>query len=64
MASPVVHPRLGTIELVGSPINFFGVEKKIRSATPDGGQHTDEIMADLGYSAQQVVQLKKDGVVM
>jgi len=64
IASPVVHPRLGTIELVGSPINFFGVEKKIRTATPDGGQHTDEIMEHLGYSKQQVAQMKKDGSVM
>ncbi len=64
MASPVMHPRLGRLELVGSPINFFGTEKKIRSATPEGGQHTDEIMGELGYSKGDIEQFHKNGVVM
>ena len=64
IASPVMHPRLGKLELVGSPINFFGVEKKIRSATPEGGQHTDEIMGELGYSKGDIEAFHKNGVVM
>jgi formyl-CoA transferase len=64
IASPVMHPRLGKLELVGSPINFFGTEKKIRSATPEGGQHTDEIMGELGYSKSDIEKFHKAGVVM
>jgi len=64
IASPVMHPRLGKLELVGSPINFFGTEKKIRTATPEGGQHTDEIMGELGYSKSDIEKFHKAGVVM
>jgi crotonobetainyl-CoA:carnitine CoA-transferase CaiB-like acyl-CoA transferase len=64
MASPVIHPRLGQLDLVASPLNFTGVEKKIRSATPEGGQHTDEIMSELGYGADDITRLRKEGVIL
>jgi formyl-CoA transferase len=64
MATPVVHPRLGKLELVASAITISGADKKIRSATPEGGQHTDEIMTELGYSKQEIEQFHKNGVVM
>jgi formyl-CoA transferase len=64
MAAPVMHPRLGKLDLVASPLNFTGAEKKIRSATPDGGAHTDEIMKELGYSSQDIEQFRKNSVVM
>lgn len=61
---PVVHPSLGKQDLVASPLNFSDMDRAIRCATPEGGQHTDEIMHELGYSPQQVEQLRKNGVVM
>jgi len=64
IATPVIHPRLGKLDLIGSPVNFFGADKKIRSACPDGGQHTSEIMAELGYSAQEIEQFRKSNIIM
>ena len=64
IATPVDHPRLGRLDLVASPINFHGSTRALRSATPDGGQHTNEIMTELGYSARELEQFRKNGIVM
>ena len=63
IAAPVVHPRLGRLDLVASPLNFSDTTKIIRSATPDSGQHTDEIMDELGYSAREVEQLRANNIL-
>jgi len=64
IATPVIHPRLGELDLIGSSVNFFGTEKKIRSACPDDAQHTSEIMTELGYSAQEIERFRKSNVIM
>jgi formyl-CoA transferase len=63
MAQPVHHPRLGPQQLVGTPINMAGIEDAIRLPTPDGGQHTEEVLAALGYDAASIAALKAKGVV-
>jgi formyl-CoA transferase len=63
MASPVTHPRLGKLDLVASPINFSDAQRTLRSATPEAGQHTDEVMGGLGYSAADIGRLRNDGVI-
>ena len=57
MAAPVTHPRLGHFDLVASPLTFSDLPKAIRSPTPDPGQHTGEIMSELGYTPQEIEQL-------
>jgi crotonobetainyl-CoA:carnitine CoA-transferase CaiB-like acyl-CoA transferase len=64
IATPVIHPRLGKLDLIDSPVNFFGTEQKIRSACLDGGQHTREIMTELGYSAQEIERFRISNVIM
>ena len=63
LASPVHHPELGTIRLVGSPMNFEGAEKRIRSATPDPGADAKEILASLGYGPEKIANLEASGVI-
>src|SRR5207302_255431 len=40
----VAHPRLGEIDLVAQPCEITGFDRAIRTATPDLGEHTDEIL--------------------
>lgn len=63
LARPVEHPRLGAQRIVGTPINLTGVEDRIRRPTPDAGQHTDEVLASLGYDADGIARLRSEGVV-
>ncbi|SAL05624.1 CaiB/baiF CoA-transferase [Caballeronia calidae] len=63
LAAPVHHPELGTIRLVGSPMNFDGTEKRIRSATPDPGADAKEILANLGYGPEKIATLEENGII-
>jgi formyl-CoA transferase len=58
MALPVEHPDLGRLDLVASPLNFEGVARRLRSATPDAGSHAEEILRSLGYDGEKIKSLR------
>jgi glutaryl-CoA transferase len=47
----VPHKRLGTIGLVRNGLRMSGTPPEIRSAAPELGEHTDEILAQLDIGA-------------
>jgi formyl-CoA transferase len=63
MATPVTHPRLGEINLVNSALNFSDVPKGIRTPCPAAGQDTDSVMAGLGYTQEQIAELRARGII-
>ena len=63
IARPVTHPRLGPEQVVASPLNLSGVPKDIRSAAPDAAADTDSVLAEVGYSAEEIAALRAKGVV-
>lgn len=60
---PVTHPRLGDIDLIAQPCEITGFDRAIRSATPDLGEHNDEILRSLGYDAEAIAALKEKRVI-
>jgi crotonobetainyl-CoA:carnitine CoA-transferase CaiB-like acyl-CoA transferase len=44
------HPELGKIKQVGIPIRFSDTPGEVRSLAPAPGQHTTEVLLELGYS--------------
>ncbi len=63
MVTTVGHSDLGEIPLVGIPFQFFGTPAEVRLAPPRLGQHTREILDDLGVTAEAVAGLVASGTV-
>ena len=63
MAVQVRHPALGDIELVGQPYTLTRTPSEIRSTPPGCGEHTDEILRELGYRDPDIADLRKRLVV-
>ena len=63
MAPEFNHAALGPMRLLGQSINMSRTPEHIDRATPELGEHTDEIMQELGYSDGQITQLKADHII-
>jgi crotonobetainyl-CoA:carnitine CoA-transferase CaiB-like acyl-CoA transferase len=63
MARPVKHPELGEIWLQAPPATLSRTPGSVREPAPDAGQHTDEILGELGYSSGEIAALRADAVV-
>jgi formyl-CoA transferase len=57
------HPRGGKIKALGNPLKMHGTPWKLRSGPPELGAHTDEVLGELGYAAEQIAELRKKKVV-
>jgi len=58
----VPHKERGTYLTVGSPIKFSDLKPEI-TGSPLLGEHSDEVLAQLGYDAQQIAKMHAEGVV-
>jgi crotonobetainyl-CoA:carnitine CoA-transferase CaiB-like acyl-CoA transferase len=63
MVVEIEHPVAGTVKMLGSPLKLSAQPASIRRPPPVLGEHTDEILAEAGYTAAQVAELREAGVV-
>jgi len=63
MAAPVEHPALGRLALIRNAARMRGGAPSVRTPTPEAGQHTDAILAELGFGAAEIAGLRAKGVV-
>jgi crotonobetainyl-CoA:carnitine CoA-transferase CaiB-like acyl-CoA transferase len=61
--SRVTHPTAGTIDLVNPPFSFAGTSVGAASAPPLLGQHTAEVLAELGVDEERLAALEGRGVI-
>ena len=57
------HPTVGRFRSIGSPMNLGDTPVTYRRPPPRLGEHTEEVLAELGYDAAAVEALKAEGVV-
>src|SRR4051794_32412711 len=63
IAQAVDHSALGTMELVGQAVTLSRSPSRLRTASPEAGEHTDAILRALGYSDTDLAGLRQRGVV-
>ena len=52
----------GDTEAVASPLNFSGLSRDIRLATPEAGEHTEEVLLSVGYTEAEIAALREKGI--
>ncbi len=62
-ATEVNHPRLGKFKLLSQAARLSRTPAAVVAATPELGQHTDEILKELKYSGAEISGLKERGAV-
>jgi crotonobetainyl-CoA:carnitine CoA-transferase CaiB-like acyl-CoA transferase len=63
MRVDVEHPTLGPVPQVGLPYKLSVTPASIRSAPPLLGEHSAQILAELGYTADEIAALGASGVI-
>jgi crotonobetainyl-CoA:carnitine CoA-transferase CaiB-like acyl-CoA transferase len=63
MVTTVRHPVAGLVQTIGSPVKFSGTPAEIDQAAPLLGQHSYEILAEHGYSKDDIDVLISQGAV-
>jgi crotonobetainyl-CoA:carnitine CoA-transferase CaiB-like acyl-CoA transferase len=62
-AAEVQHPKLGRFKVVNQAVKLSRTGATMAAATPEVGEHTDEILKELGYSAADIRGLRERRVV-
>jgi crotonobetainyl-CoA:carnitine CoA-transferase CaiB-like acyl-CoA transferase len=63
MVQTLMHPTIGATRVIGAPIKLSATPASVRTAPPVLGQHTDAVLAELGYSPAEITALRTSRVV-
>jgi crotonobetainyl-CoA:carnitine CoA-transferase CaiB-like acyl-CoA transferase len=63
LVAQATHPVVGGMRMLGVPITFSQMPSRVQQPAPTLGEHTEEILHSLGYTADQVAELKRAKVI-
>jgi formyl-CoA transferase len=63
MTQEVRHPVLGPLSLVRNAVRMTGAPGTVRTPSPDPGDHTEQVLAGLGYSPAQIEELRAEAAI-
>ncbi len=58
------HPVLGLLKTIAQPVQFNGEVRGVTSPPPMHGQHSREVLRELGYTDTDIARLAEAGVIM
>ncbi len=58
MEHPVDHPDLGKFNVLGQALKMSRHKPQTGMPTPKRGQHTDEVLAEFGFGAEEIAELR------
>jgi glutaryl-CoA transferase len=64
MVVDVEHPTLGRIRALGSPIKMSATPPDVRRRAPRLGEHTGEVLRELGLSDDEIATLKRERAIV
>lgn len=59
----VTHPRLGKLGLISQPVRLSRTPARLVTATPERGQHTEEVLREAGYQDDEIAAFKSAKIV-
>ena len=60
---PFDHPTHGRMEVAANPLNLSETPATVRLPAPEFSQHTEEVLLEVGYTWEDIAQLKEDGII-
>jgi len=63
MEHPVEHPEIGKFNILAQAVRMAGHNPRTGVATPKRGQHTDEVLAEFGFDAEEIAGLRDREVI-
>jgi formyl-CoA transferase len=63
MTAPVQHPALGRLDILRNAVQMSQVPGTVRAPSPDAGDHTGEVLAELGYAPEDIDRLRAQNVI-
>jgi crotonobetainyl-CoA:carnitine CoA-transferase CaiB-like acyl-CoA transferase len=57
------HPQHGVIQMLGMPVQLSETPGRVREPAPEFGQHSEEILQELGYDWDEITEFRKNEVI-